>query len=65
MPLQIEVESLENITAELQGLYVEHEAKWRLDVADLDSFVESRVPATERRRRICNDSLNICVAVSK
>lgn len=45
MPLPVIVENLENVNPEHRALYVEHEpGKFRLD-ADLDSYVESQIPA--------------------
>jgi hypothetical protein len=44
MPLKMTVESLENVAAEHHALYVEKNGAFHLDVVDLDSYVESRVP---------------------
>jgi hypothetical protein len=42
MPLQLQVENLENVPAEHHALYVEKDGKYALDVADLDSYFDER-----------------------
>lgn len=42
MPLNLKIENLENVAAELHSLYVEKDGAFHLDVADLDAHFDTR-----------------------